>query len=295
MATHVEHHYVPRFLLEQWHTAPDDKLTSFRWADGQLVHRRYKAKSVAKERHLYSMERSLPAPNVQVEKDFWGPHIDDPAAVVHAKLLTAGVSGLTLEDKKSWSPFLISLLIRVPHMMRHIRARGREILSAGLDEAPHEYLEMRGTEPEASLREWVEKNTPDVLDDLGVMTLPELAFSERLNLSVLNVTWGTRSVRPARFDLLISDTPLIIAGTLESSFLLALPISPTKVFFAFNDERTFENLKKLDHNEFVRSTNLSTTVAAHKYVYSTNGRQELFIRKFLRVSPAKGLGESQQP
>ncbi len=283
MPTHIEHHFVPRFLLEQWHTPPDDKLTTFRWANSQLVTHRYKAKSVAKERHLYSMERSHQQPNVKVEKDFWGPHIDEPAAAVHAKMLRSGVSYLSVDDKKAWSPFLISLMLRGPAMIQHIRKRGREILSAGLDEDPDAFLDTRGNDPEATLREWVEKHIPDVLDDLGVMALPELAFSERLNLALLNVTWGIRSVHKAKFDLLISDRPFIVGGSFAASFLVALPISPTKIFFAFNNDETFENLRRLDHNMFVRSANLSTVSAAERYVYATNDRQESFVSKFLRL------------
>lgn len=50
---HDEHHFVPAFLLREWQTGDDDKLTSLRWARGALVANRYKAKSVAKQRHLY--------------------------------------------------------------------------------------------------------------------------------------------------------------------------------------------------------------------------------------------------
>jgi hypothetical protein len=229
------------------------------------------------------MERFLPVPDVKVEKEFWGPHIDDPAAVVHAKMLSKGVNELSLEDKKAWSPFLISLMLRGPSMIQHIREHGREILSAGLDKDPDEFLSARGEDPETTLREWVEKHMPDVLDDLGVMAIPELAFSKKLNLALLNVTWGIRSVQPARFDLLIGDRPLIVGGTFATSFLVALPISPTKIFFAFNNEETLENLKGRGHDEFVRAANLSTTVAADRYVFATNARQGHFVQKFLRV------------
>jgi len=280
--THESQHFVPRFLLEKWHTPPDDKLTAFRRANCGLVHHRYKAKSVAKERHLYSMGRSGPTPDVQVEREFWGPHVDEPAAKVHAKMLALGVSALTVEDKKDWSPFLVSLMLRGPTMMAHLRKRGREILSAGLDEAPNDYLAMRGDEPEASLREWVEKRQPDILDDIGVMTLPELTFSERLNLAVVNVTWAIRLVDKARFDLLMSDRPLILIGTLEANFLLVLPISPQKAFFAFNRDETFANIRSLSHDDFVMRTNRTMVAAAERYVYATNARQESIIKKHLR-------------
>jgi len=283
MATHVYHHFVPRFLLEKWHTSPDEKLTSFRWENGRLVNTRYKAKSVAKEPHLFSMERSLTVPDVKVERDFWGPHIDDPAAKLHAKMLSEGISGLSLEDKQVWSPFLVSLMLRAPAMIRHIRKRGRELLSASLDRDPEEYLAKRGEDPEKTLREWIENHAPDTLDDLGVMTLPELAFSEKLNLALLNVTWGIRSVHPARFDLLIGDRPLILGGTFETSFIVALPISPTKIFFAYSNEETLDNMKRYSHDQFVRTANLSTVVAAERYVFATNSQQNCFVKKFLRA------------
>lgn len=286
MASHAEHHFVPRFLLEKWHTAPDEKLTSFRWANGQLTSHRYKAKSVAKERHLYSMGRSGAVPDTRVEKEFWGPHIDDPASVVHAKILAEGVASLNDNEKKDWSPFLVSMMLRGPAMIAHMRQRGRTILAEGLDANPDDYLEVRADAPEATLREWIERHAPDVLDDLGVMALPELAFSERLNHAVLNSRWATRSVDGSRFNLLISDKPIIQGGKLESSFLLALPISPTRVFLAFNNEKTFENLSLVGRDEFVRTTNYSTVTAADRYVFGTNRSQEAFVRKFLRLPAA---------
>ncbi len=279
---HAEHHYVPAFLLRQWETGADMKLTSFRWSRGKVAASRFKAKSVAKERHLYSMQRSQVEPDVQVEKEFFSHHVDNPAAVVHAKMLASGVSGLSPEDKQVWSPFLISLMLRGPKMIQHIRRRGREILSAGLDRSPKEYLAARGDDPAPTLRNWVETNQPDTLDDLGVMTLPHLTFSENLNLAVLNVTWGIRSVHPAKYNLLIGDRPLILAGTFETRFLLALPISPTKLFFAFNDERTFANVRAYEQDAFVKATNTSTVAAAESYVYATDAVQQPFVQKLLR-------------
>jgi hypothetical protein len=281
---HAEHHFVPAFLLRHWETGADMKLTSFRWSRGNVAASRFKAKGVAKARHLYSMQRSHPEPDVQVEKEFFGRHVDDPAAVVHAKMLASGVSGLSPEEKQVWSPFLISLILRGPTMIQHIRRRGREVLEVGLDRSPEEYIAVRGDEPAPTLRDWVETNQPDTLDDLGVMVLPELTFSEKLNLTVLNVTWGIRSVHPARYNLLIGDRPLILAGRFETNFLLALPISPTKLFFAFNDERTFANVRSYDHDAFVKAMNTSTVKAAESYVYSTDAAQQSFVRKFLRHS-----------
>ncbi len=282
MGSHAEHHFVPRFLLEQWHTPPDGKLSSFRWAGTKLVSHRYKAKSVAKERHLYSLGRSSEEPDVQVEKNFWGPQVDDPAATVHAKMLRYGLNALGPDDRIIWARFLVGLMLRVPGMVRRIRERGREVLSASLDEAPEDYLEIRGVETPETLREWVDAHMPDALDDLGVMTLPQLVFSEKLNPVFLQATWGIRSVHPARFDLLVGDKPLIIGGSLGASFLVALPISPKKIFLALNDKATLVNIQKKDANSFVRASNRSMVTAAETYVYSTGEAQATFIARHLR-------------
>jgi Protein of unknown function (DUF4238) len=282
MATHVEQHYVPKFLLKQWHVPPDNKLTSFWWTNGQLISSRNNARSVAKKRHLYSMSRLRQQPNVSVEQDFLGPHIDEPAALVHAKLLRSGLSGLSLEDKMAWSPFLVLLMLRHPDGMRRIRTLGSAALSAEIDKNPEEYLNLRGNEPEETLREWVEVHMPDVHDDLGVIALPSIASSQQLNLPILNATWVIRTVPASRFDLLISDRPFISEGTFETSFLVALPISPRKLFFAFNNINTFENLKQLNDEDLVKSVNRSTVDAAEQYVYATSIQQKPFISKFLR-------------
>ena len=281
MASHVEQHFVPSFLLEEWHAPPDSKLTAFRWSRNGLVCHRYKAKSVAKERHLYSMERSRAMPNVELEQRFFGPHVDDPAARVHAKILVSGVRDLAVEDRQAWGPFLMSLMLRVPSMVRSIRAKGRVILSARLDEDRNEYLDVRGEEPEASLREWVEKHSPDLLDDIGVRTLPQLVFSEKLNHAILNSTWATVSVTGARFDLLISDRPLIVSGTFATKFLVALPVSPKRLFLAFSSPETLDRLNSTDKDELVRESNLSSVDGAERYVYGSSARQEAFVRKFL--------------
>lgn len=282
MPAHAQQHYVPKFLLEQWHSGTDDKLTAFRWTHGNLTNHRYKARSVAKAAHLYSMQRSHAQPDVQAERDFLGPQVDEPASIVHKKILDGGVRSLNDADKRRWSVLLVSLLIRIPTMMQHMRERGSNVLSAGLDESPEEYDAIRGDTPEATLREWVAKNQPDVMEDLAVMTLPHLVFSQLLNGALLRAKWATRPLKRSRFDLLISDQPLTYAGTFETRFLVGLPLSPQLAFLAFNDDQTWDKIMAKSDSEFARDANLSSVTGADTYVYATGVGQEAFVRKYLR-------------
>lgn len=226
------------------------------------------------------MQRSRVDPDVRVERDFLGPKVDDPAATVHKKILASGVRSLTDDDKRVWSPFLVSLMLRGPSMMRHIRERGSQILGAGLDENPDDYLEVRGDDPEPTLRAWVERNHPDVLEDLRVMTLPHLVFSETLNGAILRSKWATRPIHQSRFDLLIADKPLIYVGKLGTSFLVTLPLAPRLAFLAFNDEGTWANLQRESDEQFARKINLAM-MDAEAYVYASDIKQEAFVRKYL--------------
>lgn len=285
MPAYQRHHYVPRFLLEQWQTSPDNKLSHYEWIRGQLIQNRYGAKSVAKAEHLYSIQKICNAsPNVALEEKFFGPVIDDPASVVHKLILNAGIQSLTVKNRYSWSLFLISLLLRLPHKIEEVREKGRKILIKGLHESPEEYSSIRRSETEETLYEWVIKNHPYVLDDLGVMSLPDLVQSKVLNGAVLNSTWAVRKFDQSRFDLLISDNPMIYAGTFETSFLLALPISPSQIFLAFNNPTTLENLAHRDSRSLIREANISSVSQAYKYVYATNEKQRSFIEKYLRQS-----------
>lgn len=168
-------------------------------------------------------------------------------------------------------------------MMENMRARGRKILAQGLDETPDEYLEARGDDPEATLREWVEKHCPWVLDDLAVMALPKLVQSRLLNDAFFkDTTWATKRLSQSRFDLLISDKPLVYVGTFETRFLVGLPIAPKIAFLVFNDQGIRDKLFKKDDDAIVRDMNLSVVGQAERYVYATGVRQKSFVAKYLR-------------
>lgn len=282
MSTHKHQHYVPRFLLESWHLPTSKKLLSFRWAHGALSHKSFSAKSVAKMEHIYSMRRATDAPDVSVERDFLGPFVDDPASRSYQTMLRGGVDVLTENEKIDWARFLVSLMLRVPVMMECMRVRGREIIEQGLEERPDEFLEIRGDAEEETLREWVDKYNPSVIDDLAVMTLPALVQSKLLNGVFLQSIWITREFKKSPYNLLISDNPLIYVGTFESKFIVGLPITPTRAFFAFNGRDVWEKILTRGDRGLVRDMNYSTVSQAERYVYATDLRQSAFVSKYLR-------------
>src|ERR1700720_789897 len=102
MAAHDSHHYVPRFLLQGWHTPPDDKLSAFSWVNGRLLHERYTAKHVAKTTGLYALQGTDDPERNLVERDYFGPVVDEPAAAAHKQILAGGVRRLNDAQKTHW-------------------------------------------------------------------------------------------------------------------------------------------------------------------------------------------------
>ena len=279
---HDEHHFVPAFLLRRWQSGDDDKLTSLRWDRGAIVASRFKAKSVAKQRHLYATGFAKGTPDNKLEQEFMGPKVDDPAAVAHQVMLTEGIEALTEQHRLDWARFLVCQMIRTPKMVAHVRLRGREILMRGDEPVAADVLGPG--EPEVSLSEWLVEHKPGLFDDLGIDTLPYIVNSSLLNRVFLKATWATRDIKYARFDFLVSDTPLVYEGKMNSNFLFALPISPRKLFLAYSDEQTGNNVRRTKADAIAITLNRTQTDQAESHVFSTNDKQLAVVARYLKNS-----------
>lgn len=282
--THDEHHFVPAFLLREWQTGHDDKLTSFRWARGEVVANRYKAKSVAKQRHLYAKGILEGRPDNKLERDFMGPKVDGPAAIAHQVMLTEGITGLNEQHWRDWARFLVCQWVRTPRMVAHVKLRGREILMRGDEPVAADVL-AEG-EPHVPLSQWLEEHKPGLFDDIGIDTFPHIVESSLLNGVFLGATWATQEIKHSRFDLLVSDAPLIYEGRMNSNFLFALPISPRKLFLAYSDDQTGENVKKAKADAVAITFNRAQVDQADSHVFSTSSAQRAVVARYLRKPSA---------
>jgi hypothetical protein len=251
-----------------------------RWVNDKVLPSRCKAGSVARLEHLYSTEIESQEPDTRVEREFMGPKVDDPAARALNTLLTSGVTSLSDSQREDWARFLVCQMIRVPGMVAHIRLRGREILMEDME--PDFVESIQHSEHKQPLSQYVLQHAPSLFDDLGIMTLPHIVRSSKLNQVFLDAHWMLKSVRRARFDLLIGDKPLIYEGQMNNDFLFALPVTPNMVFFTFNSLLTGTTLKSLTDTGAVCNLNRQSVVQANASVFSTGDGQISFVAKYLR-------------
>ena len=296
MASHNEHHYVPRFLLSRWEGGEDGKLSAMRWLRGAISEKRYKAKSVAKERDLYAIDRSRGKPNQVLEREFMSRHVDDPVALVHRAILNDRLANLSEEQQYTWTHFLVSLALRVPGAVAHVRELGIQALGDELDADPDDAIEAQAGGLPFTPRRYVEKHDPDMLHDFGTRSLPSLIQTAALNRWIFEAAWITRRLSGTTQRLLIGDRPLTLFGAMSSSFLLYLPVAPDRAFLAFNAPDTGARIRKQTDVALLRELNRFTVEQASVYVYGADLEHRPLLERRLAKEPAgQGLGFGPRP
>lgn len=282
--SHHNHHFVPAFLLREWESGKPAKLTYFMWAQDKLVQKPRTAGAVASQRFLYSInvDPTTNSANSRLEIDFMGPVVDDPASVVHKAMLKARrgkTEWLSDQQREIWARFIVAQMVRIPAHVEMMRKKGGEILRANTKLVSVEGF-GDGVTPQP-INEWLEQYFPDSFDDLGVLTLPSVVNSERLNALVLGTTWELRDIRHTNFDLLISDSPLTYFRD-KGHIVFVLPIAPHRLFFAYSNLVSWAKIRRFTMLSLAKRSNVSQVEQAERYVYSTSSAQKPLVEKYLR-------------
>lgn len=293
MKTHNEHHYIPRFMLESWHSGEDKKLSQMRWIRGQMTEKRYKAKSVGKERHLYSMNKISAQPNQEIEPKFMGKFIDDPAAIVHKALITSGLAGISEEQKYTWTLFLVSLVFRGPGAIEHVRESGIDALRSQFPNDIENTIKLTAHQEE--LREKYLQRDPSLLD-FGTYALPELIQTSSYNKLFFEADWGVRRITKTNEKFLIGDRPLTLFNPENKLDLVCLPLAPDVAFFVCKSARMKQWLGSMSDSKLVREVNRRMVEQASIYVWGTNFEHRKLLERRLHQTPAgRGIGIGPRP
>lgn len=273
-STHVKQHYVPDFLLKQWHSVADNKLVQYSWTPRGLDIQRRAAKYVAKETHLYSTTSSSGDRDVSIERNYLGPEIDAPAALVFQQLLAGCVESLEIEKREAWVRFLIAQKVRVPSTINHFRNRAEQVFSEGIDA-------IASQPGRAGFREYAAEHAPHAINNMAVEVLEPVINSELLSDALLRASWSVFKARWSKLDFLIGDRPLIQVGGMSQNFIIVLPLGPRALFCAASDNGTLKKMQDSDHTSVVRTINKDSVNCSLKYVYAKDDSQRAVVEKYL--------------
>ena len=154
----MRHHYVPQFLLRSWTDCTSDgKIEVFRVDLNPLSSTRHTPKYTGFEEDLYALSMPVVAGMEQqaIEKKFL-KIVDNYAALVRNKLENEGLRTLTLEERRHWAIFLMSLRLRQPEIIQFLRSEAANHLKTTLATQPEQYEELAGEDDPLTLEKWTE-------------------------------------------------------------------------------------------------------------------------------------------
>jgi hypothetical protein len=190
-------------------------------------------------------------------------------------------SELTLPMKQAWTRFLMSLHVRTPGGVEQITTQGAEALREILIKDPEEYIAVRKPDDPPTLVEWVEQYAPALIDNYGKSILPGIVTHQAIGNEIIRMQWmvGMYGATP---DILTCDRPLYLSpGVNDPRCVIALPLSPSAIFFASRDPSILDKLMRMERSALIRAINESVVTQAARYVYGAHDRQANFVERLL--------------
>ena len=276
----MRHHYIPQFLLRPWANSTNDRrIEVFRLDLAHLPSSRHTPKYTGYQDNLYALTREEVAGMEQhaVEKSFLA-QVDNFAADVRDKLIDEGFETLSLNERKDWVIFLMSLRLRQPNIIDMLRQDAEEQLRANLAEQPNEYEELAGVNDPSTLEEWTEREYPGLIENFGLSIFAGLVNNRNIGNKILNMKWWLWDFSDTEHDLLIADHPCIFtSGIDESNLVVVLPITPKKAFMATQSEAVAGLMREQHSRELVTRINESSISQTNTRIYARNALPRRFI------------------
>ncbi|MET4072599.1 hypothetical protein ABID58_007428 [Bradyrhizobium sp. S3.2.6] len=276
MSEPTRHHYIPVFYLKQW-AGGDGRLCEYSRPYRETKVKRKHPAATAYVDNLYAVP-SLPMEQTQfVEKQFMQT-VDSGAAEAMTAMLKQTEPAADNEPDWMriiyWARFIYSLSLRNPEQIRVVQ-RSLDEGSFSVATATKEEIQ-RANETKSKIR--VRK-----LAAPAQFLLPNLINSEPAIRAIAdNMMWFTYHVGVAKHSVLTSDRPVIMTKGLDGpNAHLAMPISPTAIFFAVRSERSLKRIKAMDADELIAKVNTGVALQAIKYVYGIDDSQLRFVEERL--------------
>jgi Protein of unknown function (DUF4238) len=277
---HSTHHFVPAFLLREWHAPSTGRLTALAWKGGKLTTSPLTADGVAKELGLYSMP-DLPPESRNVIESKVMQRVDDEGAQAHQHILREGVQSLSDEMARWWTRLVVSLAVRTPWSVDEHEASAPGVLLRTIMEDPRE-----GEDPETAVKDLM-KADPQLMRRMSLSAMVDSIGDGLPHRAIMGSEWATIDVQGCRLDLVIGDKPIVRTGAMDGEYIMLLPLSPSVLFAIYNTgNRLIERTRSLPPQELVRRVNVDMAAQAVEYLFATSTVHKPLAAKYLQRSSA---------
>jgi hypothetical protein len=209
--------------------------------------------------------------------------VDNNAAPVLESMLHEGPGALDEDKRRSWTLFLMSMLMRSPHSLDEIGSVINDFFRANLEKSHQsDYATSRQPDDPVSIYDFTMKRTPDLAQAYKA-ALPDMIDNDVIGKQIINMRWAMWALSAAPYTLLTGDRPCMTSrGIADSGCMLSLPVSPTHLFVAAHDIELLRRLAAQPARDTVRNSNDCTVKLAVQNVYGCTAGQLTFIEKRLR-------------
>ena len=281
----MNHHYVPKFLLDQW---TDDTGRLYRYRrrrDGALAVRQMFPKATGYGIDLYARAgASSEAERHALETEFM-QKIDDRGALALQALLGASRrpedDGLAVD----WMRFVSSMISRSPEAIETIAGYAPVAQEADLAALEPAYQRMREDNWAPTLAEHVAAGETGMDREHAKILLPRLITSTVILGAMDRMHWGVVRADGADWACLLTESPVRFGQLRTEDAFILMPIGPNAAFLAARDPVLLRSLvTRMRSRDFVRKLNADNVSAARELVFARDRRQQRFIEnRFLRA------------
>jgi hypothetical protein len=182
--------------------------------------------------------------------------VDNDAAPALDRMIREGPAALAEDKRRSWTLFLMSVLIRSPHSLVEIRSVIHRFFRANLEELHQsDYAATRQPDDPESIYDFAMERTPELAEAYKV-ALPGMIDNDVVGQHIINMRWAMLNLSAAPHTLLTGDRPCMTSrGIADPACMLSLPVSPTHLFVAANDIALLRQLYAQPARDTVRNSN----------------------------------------
>ena len=276
-----DHHFIPAFALAPWATN-DNQLVEYTIKYQKLIPKPVGPKGTGFERDLYAFPELQPEHSQYLESVFFN-YADDKAARA-LDLHLNNKPGWNGELTSAWSRFVIGIHLRHPDVMLELRAAAGSIWdqSGAAYQAHYESLRRPG-DPD-TMDQWLATRDPLTRAKMQLNCIITMLDNQIVGTHLNQMKWSVLDVSNSPFRFLMSDRPVEIRQLKEPSGFISIPISPTKLFVAANEQQPIQRVGKLPPFDIVQHVNLWVASRARRFVWASDESQTGFIGEHMSVA-----------
>ena len=267
MSKEGKHHYIPKFYLQHW-AGTDGRLWQFSRPYARVKPKRVYPDETGFVHGLNTVPDLAPGDAQYVETEFLQKVDDKASRALRAMVEEPQRSEkMPIELSVGWASFLYSLIVRSPEVLARMQVQfdaERARLVACRNDGDANRTETGTPLPRASIK--------------AVEILPTLLSSKLVIRGIVEMRWAVKSTMTATYPMLTSDRPTIMTnGLSEPTSHIAIPLSPTFLFFATRSEQTFRMINSMTPDQTVLAVNSKVSEQAITFVYGIDDKQLRFV------------------